>query len=343
MQQWSENGFREGAGRPIDEEIVRSQFAEFYFDLYTRHWAQAGMREILASIPSIAMWDDHDIIDGWGSYPPGLQQSQMFKHLWPVARKAFATFQQQVETGEQRPGAIAPNYGFSLGYKVGGVAIVAIDMRSERTQDRILSRSHWDQVYSWMRENSPGLQHVLIMSSIPVVYPGFATLESLLGRLPGQQDLEDDLRDHWNSPDHKGERLRLIHNLLALAAASSVRVTIISGDVHVAAQGVIESTRDPASGAASVINQLISSGIVHPSPPAIILFALRRLLDNIDEVDRGIVARMVDLPGTQSRFIGGRNFLSLEPDEIGNPVRIWANWHVEGSPRPYVKVIHSTQ
>ena len=89
-----------------------------------------------------------------------------------------------------------------------------------------------------------------------------------------------------------------------------------------------------------MINQLISSGVVHPSPHAVVLFALRRLLDNTDEVDRGIIARMADFPGTQSRFADGRNFLSLEPDEGEGPFRIWANWHVEGSSRPFVKVIH---
>ncbi len=71
------------------------------------------------------------------------------------------------------------------------------------------------------------------------------------------------------------------------------------------------------------------------------LFALQHLFDSEDEVDRGIVARMIDFPGTQHRFIGQRNFLSLEPDDKTSAARIWANWIVEGEDDPYVKVIHS--
>src|SRR3546814_8511938 len=77
------------------------------------------------------------------------------------------------------------------------------------------------------------IDHLVIMSSIPVVYPGFETLERILGWWPGQNELEDDLADHWNSRPHKGERVRLIHRLLRLTQTETVRPTLISGDVHV--------------------------------------------------------------------------------------------------------------
>jgi hypothetical protein len=244
-------------------------------------------------------------------------------------------FQQQLGNGEVRNGAIASGCGFSFGYKVGKVAVLAIDMRSERTSERVLSQEHWGEVYKWL-DGLQNLDHLLIMSSIPVVYPGFDTLEQLLGAMPGYQNLEDDLRDHWNSRPHKGERVRLIHRLFKFVEDRKIRPTLISGDVHVAAVGVIENSRlndeHPV-----VINQLISSGIVHPSPNAVVLFCLKHIFDSSDEVDRGIIARITDFPGDAAKFIGHRNFLSLEPDSVG---RIWANWIVEDEPHPYTKVIH---
>jgi hypothetical protein len=71
------------------------------------------------------------------------------------------------------------------------------------------------------------------------------------------------------------------------------------------------------------------------------LFALRHLFSNEDEVDRGITARMINFPGTQYRFIGKRNFLTLEGDGELAGNRLWANWHVEGETDPFVKVIHA--
>lgn len=118
-----------------------------------------------------------------------------------------------------------------------------------------------------------------------------------------------------------------------------MRTSILSGDVHVAALGVVESAWGQR-GHGAAINQLISSGIVHPGPGAVVLFALRHLFNSTDEMDRGIIARMVEFPGTQERFVVRRNYLSLEPDAVGTLNRIWANWFVEDEIEPYTKVVH---
>ncbi|HEY6817694.1 MAG TPA: alkaline phosphatase D family protein [Croceibacterium sp.] len=336
MRSWAELNFRAGNEAPATPEMIRD-LERFYFDLYTSRWAQEEVRQLLASVPTVMMWDDHDLIDGWGSYPEERQLCEVYQQaIWPAAERAFRTFQQHLAPGEAAPGSISPQHGFSFGHVVGGVAILAIDMRSERRHNRVLSGDHWDALYTWL-DSLEGIEHLLIMSSIPVVYPGFDTLERILGALPGQQELDDDLRDHWNSRPHKGERLRLIHRLLRLNEERSIRPTLISGDVHVAALGYIESSR---SAAGAAINQLISSGIVHPGPPGAVVFALRRIFDNSDEIDRGIVARMVDFPGTQVRFIGKRNYLTIEPDPQPRYCRLWVNWWIEGETDPYTKVVH---
>jgi hypothetical protein len=217
-------------------------------------------------------------------------------------------------------------------------------MRSQRTVDsQVVGEKHWDEVYDWIDANVANLDHLLVMSSIPVVYPDFAMLENALGIFPGHQDLEDDLRDHWNSPPHKWERSRLVHRLLEKAAPKA-RTTILSGDVHVAALGIIQSTRKSASDVETVINQLISSGVVHPGPGAIVLFALQNLFSADDPIDRDIVGRMMPFSENKAKFVGTRNFLSIEPDAPeatpGMKPRLWCNFIVEKETYPLVKVIH---
>jgi hypothetical protein len=206
----------------------------------------------------------------------------------------------------------------------------------------VLSPQSWEAVYTWLElEEQQDSTHVLLLSSIPVVHPDFSTLENLLRILPGQQELEDDLKDHWHSHTHGQERLRMIHRLLDWSAKAKKRITLLSGDVHVAAIGVIESDRSDAPINARTINQLTSSGIVHPAPPAIALFYLEHVGDRVEQVDRGITTRMITFPGTPRRFIGVRNYLSLEPDRPATvDYRIWANWWIEGESVPYTKVIH---
>ncbi|MDF5950495.1 hypothetical protein P4193_02460 [Pseudomonas aeruginosa] len=80
--------------------------------------------------------------------------------------------------------------------------------------------------------------------------------------MPGQWELEDDLRDHWRSKPHRDERQRLIKRLLNFSAKGT-RVTIVSGDVHVAAAAVIESSLPQHGNGAGAIFQLVSTGIVH--------------------------------------------------------------------------------
>lgn len=354
MQEWNKKGWDEGNQARVPRRMP-ADLDRFYFDLYVSRWSQPEVAHMLARVPGIAMWDDHDLIDGWGSYPQERQECPVFGAIWDAGARAFAVFQQQLTDAERRPGAIgvaAPGWwrqpgaggtrqgSFSCGYVVGGVAILALDMRSQRTgETQILSRAHWDEVFAWVDGLPDDLAHLIVMSSIPVVYPGFDTLESLLGFVPGQQELEDDLRDHWNSPPHKGERLRLVHRLLRVPPRG-IKVTLLSGDVHVAALGVVQTAREQASGAEASIVQLISSGIVHPGPGGVVVFALQHLFDSTDEIDRGIVARMVDLPGGKAKFVGRRNYLSLEPDLDRAPPRLWCNWIVEDERFPFTEVVH---
>src|SRR3546814_922994 len=262
MQAWAGLEFGEGNKAEATDEMI-GELERFYFDLYVSRWSQPEVRPMLASIPSIMMWDDHDLIDGWGSYPDDRQECDVYqKTIWPAAERTFRTFQQQLSVGEAAPNSISSRYGFTLGHVIGGLAVLVLDMRSERKLDQVLSPKHWEAVYAWM-DGLKNIDHLVIMSSIPVVYPGFETLERILGWWPGQNELEDDLADHWNSRPHKGERVRLIHRLLRLTQTETVRPTLISGDVHVAALGYVDSKRAGDTQGA-VINQLISSGIVHP-------------------------------------------------------------------------------
>jgi hypothetical protein len=287
------------------------------------------------------MWDDHDIFDGWGSYPVKQHECEVYQGIYKVARDCFRVFQLQSSDALPAAGLLPGQPAFNYAQQVGSYGILALDLRSERTCERVMSDASWMAAYAWL-DQLQGCSHLLVMSSIPVVHPEFATLENLLRVLPGQQELEDDLQDHWTSRTHRQERLRLIHRLLDWAKNKNGRVTILSGDVHVGAVGVIESGRSGAPVNTRVINQLTSSGVVHPAPQAMALFYLEHVGDRVETVDRDITATMYPFPGTQHRYIGARNFLSLEPDS--GPAardRLWANWWVENEKTPYTKAIHA--
>ena len=313
---------------------TRQQAVERYYQkLYLSRWSQPEMASVFATIPTLMMWDDHDIFDGWGSYDPELQACPVYQGVFAAARAAMRMFQMQCAPTESVPGSLGAR-DFSFCYEVNDSVLLVPDLRSNRSQDQVMAPDSWTALYARLSGIS-GKKHLLLLSSIPVVYPNFKAVEAVLGWIPGDQELEDDLKDHWRTASHQAERLRLIHRLLAWSKTTGTRVTLLSGDVHVGACGVIESSR---SGEESVINQLISTGVVHPPPQALVAYILDKLLAGyVDEVDRGVTARMLPFPGTARKLRPARNWLSLTGDSQS---RLWAEWWFEGDRTSTTKVIH---
>ena len=323
------------AGQGLLDELER-----FYVGTYRDRLSPEPVAEALASIPTLMMRDDHDIFDGWGSYSPEEQASPVFRTVFAAARTGFSLFQLQSNPREPSWPALPGQRGFNALLRVGNVGVLVLDLRSERSQTQILAADTWNIVLDAL-DRTEGLRHLLVMSSIPVIHPDMSFIERGLGFVPGMQGIEDDLHDQWVSYNHRTERLRFVHRLLDFAEAKGTRVSIISGDVHVAALGVVESVRRPVQWLyANVINQLTSSPIVHPPPQRIVRYFLEELGREVNELDRDIRAQMLQFPGTDYRIIDARNWLSLEFDDRD---RIWANWHVEGSPQVITKVVHPCQ
>jgi hypothetical protein len=341
LRSWLEERFDvfEDWEREEFTDEMRAATEDFYFDLYCQRWSQPEIAKVLSQVPSMMMWDDHDIFDGWGSHPQEQQGSPIFRGIFEQAREHFVLFQLQSNDAELPPATLPGQRGFSYAHRIGDLSVALLDMRSERTQQQVMSLEAWNALRDWMHEELKGCRHLLLVSSIPVVYVNATLVETVFGIVPGSQGLEDDFKDQWLSRAHQEERLRLIHRLLDFSRESRCRVTIVSGDVHLAASGYIQSAREGfPHEEENVVNQLISSGIVHPPPLGLIVAAMERVMgEAVEEVDRGIIARMTRFPFTDQHFVPKRNWLSLEVDEQD---RIWVKWYVEGEPEPYTKVVH---
>lgn len=94
----------------------------------------------------------------------------------------------------------------------------------------------------------------------------------LFNHFDGSVDLLDDLDDHYTAKAHKRERQMLVERFQALASEFSVRVTILGGDVHLAAVGRFYSNPKlgiPISRDHRYMANIISSAIVNKPPPAV--------------------------------------------------------------------------
>jgi len=177
------------------------------------------------------------------------------------------------------------------------------------------------------------------MSSVPVVHPKLSLAEAFLDNFGSDHVLDssaDDLKDHWTHDDHEGERKRLIETLLNVANEKQLRVSIVSGDVHVAAWGsAYRKDVGPRDNWAQ-IQQFTSTAVVHPSLVSVTERLFFHVLNTVarskQTLDVNLHAEMMLFPGSNRYVLPARNWLALELDlGTNNPngAKLWATWRCE--------------
>lgn len=148
----------------------------------------------------------------------------------------------------------------------------------------------------------------------------------------GSVDLLDDLDDHYTARTHKKERNALVHRLQGICAEFSVRLTILGGDVHLAALGRFYSNPNlhiPVEKDHRYIVNVISSAIVNKPPPAAIanLLASRNKIHHLDaDTDETLMSLFDKDPGNSSKTrssnhvtMPSRNYAMLTENSPNNP------------------------
>ncbi|OTA94421.1 hypothetical protein M434DRAFT_264693 [Hypoxylon sp. CO27-5] len=157
-----------------------------YFHFYTSHFDQPFLREAFAQIPHVCQIDDHDIFDGYGSYPDYMQNSQMFKNIGRIAVDMYLLFQHHTTLELLRNVShdldlfTVTGQGWHFVKYLGpAVVVVGVDLRSERTQNRVLAGPTYQGLFPKVAMLPPSVQHCLWMLSVPIIYPRLDTVESL--------------------------------------------------------------------------------------------------------------------------------------------------------------------
>ncbi|KAH3352015.1 hypothetical protein KXW44_002978 [Aspergillus fumigatus] len=355
------------------DNSMRAKCDEYYYANYKRWYSTEPFKTANAQIPQINIWDDHDIIDGFGSYTDHFMRCSVFRGIGGVAYKYYCLFQhhlappkstfttdapqtmqaingtagadpRQTENTfvlENQPednswivgkshGPYVEEKSRSLYMRLGKrIAFIGVDARTERTRHQVNYPETYDLIFSRLEREvaaaNGDIKHLVVLLGVPIAYPRLAWLENILSspviapirllnkrfglagglfnKFDGQVDLLDDLDDHYTARQHKRERRIFIQRLQHFAATHSIRVTILGGDVHLAAIGRfysnpklgIPSERDPRY----MVN-VISSAITNKPPPKAVanLLARRNKIHHMDgDTDETLMAFFDKQPG----------------------------------------------
>lgn len=173
--------------------MMQTELEQFYLERYCMWFSQGLYGLANSQIPMVNMLDDHDIFDGYGSYPHHDMISPVFSGLGAVGFKYYMLFQHQslvTETenfepswivGEQ-PGPYINEQSRSLYMSMGGkVALLAIDGRTERTEHTVIDERTWEKItnrlYAEVRRGQ--VEHLLVLVGVPIAYPRLVWLENM--------------------------------------------------------------------------------------------------------------------------------------------------------------------
>ncbi|KAJ9615506.1 hypothetical protein H2200_001581 [Cladophialophora chaetospira] len=341
---------------PFTQEM-KEELESFYLNRYAMWFSQGLFGMAASQIPMVNIWDDHDIIDGFGSYPHHFMETPVFSGLGNVAFKYYMLFQHQSVPEEnathepswilgRQPGPYIKQLSRSIFMDMGKhVAFLGLDCRTERRRDEVLTLDTLDTVLERCRKElvEGETKHLIVLMGVPVAYPRLVWLESVLtsrfmdpvkalgragilkggflNKFDGGVEILDDLDDHWTATNHKKERNELVKDLQDLAAERSCRITILSGDVHLAAIGQFHSNpklKIPKDKDHRYMPNVISSAIVNTPPSDMVADVLnkRNKVHHLDHyTDENMIPMFThdvnDKKRNNKRLLPRRNWCSI--------------------------------
>jgi hypothetical protein len=213
---WRRLPWREGNAAPFTAGMADGA-EDYYLRRYAKVWSQPEVAPTLAAVPSVMMWDDHDVFDGWGSWPEDRQECAVFRGIGAVAREQFALFQLAARP-DALPEGFADRAAGTSGARSGRGRWASWRRTCARADPRA---GDGPGRVAGPRGGAGGLagcRHLLLMSSVPLVNADMSWLERALVAVPGHSDLEDDLRDQWQSYTHRDEWRRMLALLVRFSA-----------------------------------------------------------------------------------------------------------------------------
>ena len=258
-------------------ELQIDVMKSWYRDIYRGYWGNKALRTVFRSFPTYMIWDDHEIMDGWGSYTEA-ELSDMLDTLWewedpkvnlPLARNMFEAAKAVYDEYEHSHNPPTPKGQWDYAFDWSDLSFFSLDMRGTRDFTRpakkILGPDQGIRLDEWLKgESALQAAALFIVSPVPIVHLSDFIANTL--DLPAL-GLADDLRDEWEHKSNYEERDHILSKVFEFSHENKKPVIFLSGDVHIGAAFKLARKGKPEA----KVFQLTSSAITYCKAPGWLL------------------------------------------------------------------------
>ena len=280
-------------GGKYDEAGIELYLLNIYRWYYRVYWNVPSLREVYERFPQYMIWDDHEIMDGWGSLTNKERRARIsgfFEEkdsktnqllvdlMWRAACRAYNEYEHShnppTAVDLQNPDNSVWDYAFAHGE----AAFYVLDMRGHHDIEKnkgkktgsdpniILGQAQFDRFANWLAGSAAQNAKVLfVVSPVPVVH--------WVDRLVNYVDLgeaKDDFMDEWGHETNWAERNHLLETVFRQIDKSGRKLVFLSGDVHCASVFRMQHRKFPAAR----VYQVTSSAISRKPAPKISLLGI---------------------------------------------------------------------
>nr|BAJ93729.1 predicted protein [Hordeum vulgare subsp. vulgare] len=276
--------------------------SDYYRQVYRKTWNYAPCARVLANVPSMMIWDDHDLRNDWGSRPNDCDPKTNDYWVGIAARMAFWEYQRQLwddklldAAGKVTLPVTIRSHTEGSVHRFGDIGVAIIDTRGARSFDKdeknhsFLSKVQWTQLKTALSPGGTfdGCKSILLAMSVAVCVCGTSISKlggSVLkdkmgfGLFPGEQQEFIDLVDNWID-SKPGQR----------------DCAFIGGDLHIGVKTEITRKGTP------VCYQYLTSPIREHPPGGFAYSAFKAAMGTAEELKKGFAYKHL-------LFVPHRNF-----------------------------------
>ena len=276
-----------------DEVAIELYLLNVYRWYYRVYWSVPVLREVYERFPQYMIWDDHEIMDGWGSLTwkerrarisgffekkDSTHNQMLVDRMWRAACRAYYEYEHShnplTAIDLNNPDNSVWDYSFSHGAS----AFYVLDMRGHHDVEKnkgkktgidpniLLGQAQFDRFHAWLMSDTVNdAKALFVVSPVPILH--------WIDRLVNYASLgeaKDDFMDEWGHKTNWGERNRLLEAVFRQIDQSGRKLVFLSGDVHCASVFRLKHRKFPSAR----IYQVTSSAISRKPAPQLSLLGI---------------------------------------------------------------------